>query len=145
MKAYIYLITLTKGNNIENIYGTYTGTKEDFQNEFLTFKSVSDLLEKGFSVYLADCALIEPKISPINFESETGSEQGYTQQIYYTITARKRKSNLKDWLFWLLWIPETTIEENVFTAQDIVSAIFKFQYAGYNEIGIIQKYGDREY
>lgn len=145
MKAYVYLITLTKGNNVENIYGTYTDTKESFQNEFLTFKYVSDLLEKGFSVYLTDCALIDPKISSINFESETGNEQDYTQQIYYTITARKRKSNLKDWLFWLLWIPEDIVEENVFTAQDIVLTISKFQYAGYDKIEITQKYGDREY
>ena len=69
----------------------------------------------------------------------------YTQRIYYTITGRKKKTNLKDWLLWLLWFPEDIVGENVFTAQDIVSTIFKFQYAGYDEIVITQKYGDREY
>ena len=51
----------------------------------------------------------------------------YTQQIYYTVTGRKRKATLKDWLLWLLWFPEAVVEENVFTAQDIVSTLFKFQ------------------
>jgi hypothetical protein len=69
----------------------------------------------------------------------------YTQQIYYTVTGRRRKSTLKDWLLWLLWFPEDVVEENVFTAQDIVSTIFKFQYSGYDQIEIIQKRGDKEY
>jgi hypothetical protein len=69
----------------------------------------------------------------------------YTQQIYYTVTGRRRKSTLKDWLLWLLWFPEDVVEENVFTVQDIVSTIFKFQYSGYDQIEIIQKRGDKEY
>jgi hypothetical protein len=68
MKAYVYLITLTKGNNIENIYGTYTGTKESFEQELLLFNSVSKLLKQGFSLYFSECVLIKPDIAPMNRE-----------------------------------------------------------------------------
>jgi hypothetical protein len=69
----------------------------------------------------------------------------YTQQIYYTITGRKKKVSLKDWILWFLWCPEDIIRENVLSAEDIVSTIFKFQYSGYDLVEIICKRGDREY
>jgi hypothetical protein len=113
---------------------------EELKAERSYYRDILDDLADQANLYSAN-AFEQLK----NHISSNSTVTEYTQQIYYTVTGRRRKSTLKDWLLWLLWFPKDVVEENVFTAQDIVSTIFKFQYSGYDQIEIIQKRGDKEY